>query len=107
MDHDRAMTRREMLRMAARGAVAAGLGALAWRLLPGRGKEGAPGGQPCVNAGVCRGCPKAGTCGLPTALLPEVDGGAAGAHHAASQRRHRCRWPQMDHPATKGDGDGS
>lgn len=78
MDADRRiMTRREMLRMAARGAVAAGLGALAWRLLPGHGKKGVPGRQSCVHAGVCRGCPQAASCGLPTALsMRRAMGGA-------------------------------
>lgn len=59
-------SRRELFRAAGRGAALAALAAVGG-VLTARGRSRLS-GQECVNAGICRGCPAIGDCGLPQAL---------------------------------------
>jgi hypothetical protein len=65
-------SRRELLRAAGRGAALAAVAAVGG-LLTARGRSRLP-GQECTNAGICRGCPTIGGCGLPQALSAKQAG---------------------------------
>ena len=60
------MNRRKFLNRLLRGVFAAALAAVAARLLPRR--TASRKGEICLRLGLCRGCSRFASCGLPTAL---------------------------------------
>jgi len=75
---DKSVRRREWLRRLVRYPLLAALGAVgAWLAVKPSGTGPVQAGEACVNRGICRGCRRLSTCGLPHALMAR----SSGDHH--------------------------